>query len=174
MTGLHMLMIGDSLMRYQYVTLVYYLHTGHWIHDGASKHIWETADEAIARYKENAICECFVGTEWKKSRVGNQYFIKNAVTNCISYFEKMGSFGLRGYRNASDINAWSRSTDKNGTQPNLTPSLAGYRRNAPDINAWSQSEQSRRRKVQLAVLRIRVVLEKFCGFFGAPTKGGHH
>ena len=34
--NLHLVMVGDSVTRYQYVSLIYYLHTGRWIHHNST------------------------------------------------------------------------------------------------------------------------------------------
>jgi hypothetical protein len=129
-------MIGDSLTRYQFVMLIHYLHTGHWIHDSmqpnllvektmGGEHNFPLFFKALEDYFEHdhLVCDCYRGTNRSRTLLENQYYIdQECHNNSISFFGKYGSHGLRGYNNAFDINGWSQSTDKNGTNLRFPPS----------------------------------------------------
>ncbi len=68
-----MLFVGDSVMRYQYVSLVYFLHTGEWParRDGMRERVgdmgsvvWEGAWKNWARYYVDVPDRVFKGAEW--------------------------------------------------------------------------------------------------------------
>ena len=136
-SGLRIVMIGDSLMRYHFVMMIHYLHTGHWIHDSMQPNLlreaslggnggWPAFYRALERYFENdsLVCDCYRGSNWTKSLFENQYYLdQQCLDNSIYFFSKFGTYGLRGYHNASEINAWSHSTEKNGTKLILPKSV---------------------------------------------------
>ena len=125
-TGLRMVMLGDSLMRYQFVMLVHYLHTGQWIHDAMSPNLlredsfgdggWSSFFHGLETYfeEDHLVCDCFHGDKrWWKTLVENQYYHDPGChDNSVFFFAKFGSFGFRGHHSVSDITGWVNHSSK--------------------------------------------------------------
>ena len=119
-TGLRMVMLGDSLTRYQFVMLVHYLHTGHWIHDDMRPNLlredsfgdggWSSFFRGLESYfdEDYLLCDCFHGaTRWWKTLVENQFYHDQGChDNAVFFFAKFGTFGFRGHHSVSDITGW--------------------------------------------------------------------
>jgi len=125
-TGLRIVMLGDSLMRYQFVMLVHYLHTGHWIHDAMTPNLlrensfgdggWSSFFHGLETYfdEDHLVCDCFHGdTRWWKTLVENQYYKDQGChDNSVFFFAKFGTFGFRGHYPVSDVTGWVNHSSK--------------------------------------------------------------
>jgi hypothetical protein len=130
-SGLRLVMLGDSVTRYQFVMLIHYLHTGHWIHDSMQPNLlredtfggggWTAFYNAFETYFEHdhMVCDCFRGTIWEKQLHENQFYLnRGCLDNSVTFFAKFGGFGFRGYHTAADINGWFHNSTgtNNGTK----------------------------------------------------------
>jgi hypothetical protein len=122
-SGLRLVMLGDSVTRYQFLMLIHFLHTGHWVHDSMRPFLlsdesfgrgdWRAFYSFIETYfeKEYMVCDCFRGNRWEKQKVENQFYRdKGCLDNSVSFFAKFGTWGFRGYHTASDINGWFQNS----------------------------------------------------------------
>jgi len=129
-TGLRIVMLGDSIMRYHFLMLVHYLHTGQWIHDSMVPNIlnetafgsWPAFYTELRSYfqPKHFLCDCFRGNDpdvWKATLLDNEHYRDQGChDNSISFFSKFGDFGFRGSHNVSDNNSWFRNAaEGNGT-----------------------------------------------------------
>ena len=122
-SGLRLVMLGDSVTRYQFLMLIHYLHTGHWVHDSMQPFLlddesfgrgdWRVFYSNIEAYfeKEYMVCDCFRGRRWEIQKVENQFYRdKGCLDNSVSFYAKFGTWGFRGYHTASDINGWFQNS----------------------------------------------------------------
>jgi hypothetical protein len=127
-SGLRLVMLGDSVSRFQSIMLMHFLHTGHWIHDsmqpsflrkenfGASELSWLTLYRAMETYfgNDHMVCDCIRGpTRSTRSEhmIENIFYRdKECLDNSVSYFSKFGFYGFRGYQNSSDVNRWFQNS----------------------------------------------------------------
>jgi len=140
-TGLRVVMLGDSIMRYHFLMLVHYLHTGGWVHDTMKPNIvnertfkhmggWSAFHRELRSYfgPDSFLCDCFrcnATDFWKVtilSLVENEHYRdRGCHDNFISFFSKFGDLGFRGYYDASDISRWFQtSTESSRTMVNIS------------------------------------------------------
>ena len=118
-TGLRLLMIGDSLTRYQYISLAFFLRYGRWINPGGSQKetemVWLVQDEGhqYADRRTNRklepleTCDCFhTGHRhkpmWLPTVTRNRYFYDPSKDNAVTYMQALAQrVPLRGRWNAS-------------------------------------------------------------------------
>jgi len=105
--NLNIAFAGDSLMRYQYLQLVYFLsHNGTWFPDDQHPHFtnehqykgWGSFyNETTTLMQPYEQCDCFRpdGKVWEENRqerlFENRYFYEPAHNNTIVYLQKMGN-----------------------------------------------------------------------------------
>ena len=119
--GLRLVMLGDSVTRFQSIMLMHFIRTGYWIHDSMqptflrAESFGEMNEGWLALYhaldlrfgNDHLICDCIRGPVREKHLVENLfYYDKGCLDNSVSFFLKFGSSGFRGYQNTSDINGW--------------------------------------------------------------------
>lgn len=117
--GLRIAMIGDSLMRYQFLMLVHYLHTGHWIHNSMQPNLlregsfrdWAHFYGGLTKYfgEDYLLCDCFRQSKKPKIRnptmVENQFYLDSGcLDNSVAMLWKAGDLGFRGHLTADNIN----------------------------------------------------------------------
>jgi hypothetical protein len=128
-------------MRYQYLMLIHYLHTGHWVHNSMHPNLmreasfggsWSIFYPAVTKYfgENYTICDCFRASNNPRARnptmVENQfYFDQGCHNNAVAMLSKLGDLGFRGYHTRSEISSWFQSNDDNATK--LEIPLSTYR-----------------------------------------------
>lgn len=105
-TNLHIVMMGDSLTRYQYLSLVYFLSKGKWIanEDRPNLLLEKTHDSWYDFYsftnnilQPYELCDCFRGESKQyhgaviTNTVENRYFYDPERNNSVVYLQKFGS-----------------------------------------------------------------------------------
>jgi len=137
-SGLRLVMLGDSLTRYQFLMLIHYLRTDHWIHDSMQPDLlreesfggggWTAFYHAFEMYfgHDHMECDCFRGTIWEKHLLENQFYLnEGCLDNYVAFFAKFGRLGFRGYHTADDINGWIHNSTgtSNGTNLHVPESV---------------------------------------------------
>jgi hypothetical protein len=105
---IHIVMIGDSLMRYQYLSLVYRLRYGVWFdeskwyynlvnertfEDPYHSHTWgEFLFHTNRILQPYEVCDCYrrVKKNWKSDVVENRYYFDHILNNSIVYVQAFG------------------------------------------------------------------------------------
>lgn len=110
--GLRLAMIGDSLMRYQFVMLIHYLHTGQWVELNENY-------EGLIQYfgGDHFICDCFRASARPKLRnptiTENEFYRDQGChDNSVSMFFKAGDLGFRGHHTTADVSSWFQSVQR--------------------------------------------------------------
>ncbi len=116
--NLNILMAGDSLTRYQYLDLAYFLaHNGTWVQpndtpnmvmeqtiDGGWPQFYNFTNTMLKPYEQ---CDCYrVGRMLSRNLdtvVENRYFYEEKNNNRLTYLQKFGDFAFRSNWNVSDI-----------------------------------------------------------------------
>jgi hypothetical protein len=128
--NLKLAFIGDSVTRFQYTDLVYYLMTNRWVEDGDKPMIvrgpvgpatWKdnllASNLALSPYEE---CDCFRETLHNKSAViENRYFRDEELGNYVTFILKFGSIDSHGRWEPEEVysphgpleNHWNPSED---------------------------------------------------------------
>jgi hypothetical protein len=107
-TNLHLVFVGDSVTRYQYLDLAYYLHHGHWCNDTSFQH--RIHKKNLARYvatttgalAPNEDCDCFLrpqatALDYQQTYVENRYYADPVRGNYVAYIGKWGAQSARGH-----------------------------------------------------------------------------
>jgi hypothetical protein len=110
-TNLRLAFIGDSISRYQYVSLIHFLHTGHWIDESMDVSLmdeklfpagWTDYFEHLSQYFDapnNFLCDCYRGKfhQWKRNLGENMFYRDQCRGNYLTYVAKFGKFPFRGH-----------------------------------------------------------------------------
>ena len=114
-SNLNIIMIGDSLTRYQYLSLVHYIQFGKWVNPKAVPNmVWEKTHEDFYHfynYTKSLLepfeqCDCFRDDNLIKfpEIFENRYFFQPSRNNSISYIQKFtSSYLFKSQWNVSDI-----------------------------------------------------------------------
>jgi len=99
-TGLRLLLVGDSSMRYQYLSMAYFLRYGQWIGPPDSQILWEEnfaspADfytESTRMLHPYEVCDCYRpnGSSQPWEGTENRYFYDPQLDNFIAYIQAYG------------------------------------------------------------------------------------
>merc|ERR1712166_135324 len=107
LTGASIVFIGDSLVRYQYLSFIYWLEYGKWIHSLERPNVCREADwhgldawdnymvASTALFHGNEKCDCSRFDESKRI-IENRYYYHSARNIQVSYFNKIGNWGITG------------------------------------------------------------------------------
>jgi hypothetical protein len=124
-TGLRLVMMGDSLTRYQYLSLVYFLKHHTWIDPNQTNphfcneksftgwsHFYNYTNSALAPME---YCDCFradeEGSVYRRDSVENRYFYDNERDNRVIFMNAYGhDMPMHGRWNASQIMSLLAST----------------------------------------------------------------
>lgn len=112
--NLRLAILGDSVSRYQYVSLVYYLRHNHWIQDEDERHLlfknfyedWNAyLNASTIALAPNEVCDCHGPAKMPKlfRYVENRYFSHPELGNYVSFFNKYGRISIKGFRTHDDI-----------------------------------------------------------------------
>ena len=113
--NLHIALAGDSITRYQYISLVYFLKFGKWIdpddvpnmvrekHHDSWSNFYEFTKDKLHPFEQ---CDCFRPEGHKMAMMNeNRYFKDPIRNNSVSYFQKFGhKFAFKSQWNYSDVN----------------------------------------------------------------------
>jgi hypothetical protein len=117
-TGLKIAFLGDSLMRYQTVSLIHYLHTGQWIDEHMEPNLlneksfrsdWTTFYEYNSKYfngPHNFRCDCYrlaTFKEWATALSENIFYRDECRDNHVVFLSKFGIFPFRGHWDPDDV-----------------------------------------------------------------------
>ena len=98
LSGRHVLMIGDSMMRYQYLNLAYYLSSGKWRsqsppnEEEAQHGSWAAFYAMTNARLKTEVCDCYRPTVLDFTKyLENRYFIDLSHNFRISYVQQLGS-----------------------------------------------------------------------------------
>ena len=98
LSGRHVLMIGDSMMRYQYLNLAYYLSSGKWRspsppnEEEAQHGSWAAFYATTNARLKTEVCDCYRPTVLDYTKyLENRYFIDLSHNFRISYVQQLGS-----------------------------------------------------------------------------------
>ncbi|KAG5188844.1 hypothetical protein JKP88DRAFT_303552 [Tribonema minus] len=101
LAGKHLVLIGDSLTRYQYTSLVYFLENGHFMSpppDNAWKAEFESWNDYFRitneRLHGNEVCDCYRPSEQIDGSYENRYYYNPATDVRISYLQWRGARGI--------------------------------------------------------------------------------
>jgi len=97
--GLRLLFVGDSTMKYQYLSMAYFLHTGQWMDPSNSEILWEgnfgSSEEFFTESTRTLYphekCDCFrpAGSQpWEGTE--NRYFFDPQADNVVAYIQAYG------------------------------------------------------------------------------------
>ena len=102
--------LGDSLTRYQYLDLLYYIKFGKWIQPTSKTFLtyqprhkkWKTFfNFSSAMFRPEEQCDCFrqeEGIAWAIGRATENYYYWNPLTNnSIAYFQKFDDKLFKSY-----------------------------------------------------------------------------
>ena len=105
--------LGDSISRYQYLSLVYYLHHNAWIDpksrpsfviEGQFKtwnSFYKDTNNALSPYEK---CDCYRPQKWNTSQIFENRYYHNPLTNVhVVYIQAFGGIPSHGHWNASSI-----------------------------------------------------------------------
>lgn len=110
-TGLHLAWIGDSVTRYQFLSLIHFLHTGRWVMDAdfpnivdisTFNNVWvdffEYSSYILGQEQGQHQCDCYraSGGADGKHIFENRYYRDPARDNYLYFFTKMGSHPFHG------------------------------------------------------------------------------
>jgi len=115
-SNLNIMMIGDSLTRYQYLSLVHFLQFGKWIDPKSRPNIvirvtlpswnafYNLTKSLLEPYEQ---CDCFRNVNRKEAAhriFENRYFLQPSRNNSVSYIQKFASrFPFKSQWNVTDI-----------------------------------------------------------------------
>ncbi len=136
--NIHIVMIGDSVTRYQYLSLAYRLrhgvwfHKSHWKHDLVNEQTFKSPfhDQIKAEFlfqtnnilQPMEVCDCFSGKR-KLDHVENRYFYDPVLNNSIVFLTGYGNQPMKGrilpeqLRNQSDL--WRMESMRKPARGNL-------------------------------------------------------
>jgi len=109
--NLHIVYIGDSVSRYQYISLVHYFHTGHWLNDStlllhAGHFPGHGGYPGLFNYTNHYFsgrlrCDCFRrGRKLVKSHYENKYWRDDCRNNTLTYIGKFSDRPIQGHWDA--------------------------------------------------------------------------
>lgn len=113
--NLHIVFVGDSVTRYQYLNLIYYLHTGRWAENDDNPNIGK--EEAFGSWLEFYIqinkifdgkekCDCYHAEGWIRkweTVTENRYYSDPIKNNYIAYIQRYGErYPANGHWNSSE------------------------------------------------------------------------
>jgi hypothetical protein len=129
--NLRIAFIGDSLTRFQYISLVYYLKTGNWTAGDANlfdSHRFKGWNEWIAYsidvMKPNEHCDCYRGGDWTNQSKGgyfdmineNRYY-RDEQGNHVTYLCKFQKTPVNGHWKPQDVYDGPISLDQDHFTP---------------------------------------------------------
>ena len=129
-TNLNVVMMGDSITRYQYISLAYFLSHGQWWQNGTTPNLlWEKSVPSWVDYYNytNAVlqpfekCDCYREEPLKQNlnlAVENRYFFDHVRNNRIIYLQKFGIFPFQSSWNVNQVPDNSKLI-RNSTQLNI-------------------------------------------------------
>ena len=112
MNNQHIVMMGDSLMRYQYLSLVHLVHTDSFVQqDSHPNMLWEKDFNNFSEFysftseklKPNEYCDCSRSTEFRHDTYENRYYHDSERNISISYFQYMGDTQPKCEKNETGI-----------------------------------------------------------------------
>lgn len=131
--NLRLAFVGDSITRYQYVSLVSYLHSGRWIENsdtpnpvkekdfGSFQNFFGYVSEKVLQGTE--ACDCFRAEGINRTAMfENRYYAENR--NYVSVFLKLGSLASQGHWEPGTVYDVNRTRFKNVT--NFVPPTWRY------------------------------------------------
>lgn len=113
--NLNILLSGDSLTRYQYLDLAYFLAYGKWVNPSDTPNLeietdhedwvefYNFTNTALQPYEE---CDCFRGPGSigrGKTVIENRYFLDKERNNSLTYLQKFGDWEYRSSWDVSDV-----------------------------------------------------------------------
>jgi len=130
--NLHLALLGDSVTRYQYISLAYFLKTGKWVPTNEKPSLLNQKDftswNHYLEYTNTVLqpqeqCDCFRadGGRGYGSICENRYFSDPTRNNYITFITKFGKAGVHGHWPAPDMTR----TLQNGTL-NMSAGLVPY------------------------------------------------
>lgn len=151
--NLHIVFVGDSVTRYQYLNLIYYLYNGQWINDNDQPNL-----AYIKQYKSwiqfyncsneifhgNEKCDCYRGSK-SKLTFESRYYSDPIHNNYISFLFKLGKINAQGHWNASiafstDPNIASLMENKNPIVSNTQSITKGQEKQQKKKNKKKQKQ----------------------------------
>lgn len=139
--NLHLALLGDSVTRYQYISLAYYLKTGKWIPTEETPSLLNQKDfkswndylnytNAVLQPQEQ--CDCIRSNGGGYGRIcENRYFADPTRNNYITFITKFGQAGAHGHWPAPDMSI----TLENSNALNMSAGFIPY---TWDNYNWSQ------------------------------------
>ena len=110
--NLHLAIIGDSVSRFQYIALVYYLHYGrHVTKNDKPKRLTfkQTERNKVVNFTDVILtpqeeCDCFRVRKWKpEAFVDNRYYYDPTRNNSVTFLLKYGSMEAHGHWEPADV-----------------------------------------------------------------------
>lgn len=122
----HVVLWGDSITRYQYLSLVYYLHAGRWMPDDQSglfrdwkgESGWAGDWNAFFNYTNSLFegheqCDCSrAPPQHVKSMYENRYYADPAHNLYVTYLQKMGDAQSHGHLDAATVYATNNTGNR--------------------------------------------------------------
>ena len=131
--GLHIAFLGDSITRYQSLSLSHYLHTGYWLDDDSQLLTDKKTGKTWMQFFQSHVdyfgaahfqCDCF-RNEWRKevyikTVTENRYHYDPCRDNVIYTMNRFGKVPFRGHYAAATTNAWRTNNNNNSNNNNKT------------------------------------------------------
>jgi hypothetical protein len=128
--NLNILLSGDSLTRYQYLDLAYFLAHGKWINASETPNMvfekdfdswvefYNFTNTNLQPYEE---CDCHRDEKWNQSTlIENRYFLDIERNNSLTYLQKFGDSDYTFSWDPSDVHNPHGELPKNASQLNIT------------------------------------------------------
>ena len=123
--NLHLAFLGDSINRYMYTSLLYYLHNGEYLTNTPKPNLLEGGFSTRVEFQAFAqammnytdVCDCFTPEgpfiPWgRMHRIwANAYYLQEETNNYVTYIAKAGYFESHGHWDPSQI--YSNATYRN-------------------------------------------------------------
>jgi hypothetical protein len=107
--GIRLAMMGDSITRYQGVSLLHYLHSGYWLDEYIQPNLcnektfdndWSTYYHYMTNFfngPANFLCDCFRFQTVAHLAADNFYYRDPCRDNHVTFINKLGGFPIRGH-----------------------------------------------------------------------------
>ena len=112
-SNLNIMMVGDSVTRYQYLSLVHFLQFGKWVDPTSVPNmVWEKTHPSwndFYNYTNSLLepfeqCDCFRNSASANVIFENRYFLQPSRNNSVSYIQKFDArFPFKSQWNVTDI-----------------------------------------------------------------------